>query len=84
MSNWGQVKKERATLIGGWKCETCGCELTPQTAMGHHVHYKSRGGPDTVDNCRLHCLICELWQHENDNYYRPQKQRYHQRARSRR
>lgn len=59
MSGWGQVKCEKARLIGGFRCESCGRELTRRTVIGHHITYRRHGGRDVIENCLLRCSTCE-------------------------
>jgi len=58
--SWKESKIQRAKQIGGYYCEDCGKPLTERTVIGHHIHYRRDGRDDSVKNCRLRCVPCEI------------------------
>lgn len=60
----------RATVIAldGGRCRVCG---TKQNLHVHHIHYRSEGGKDDLDNLITLCVDHHELIHSNKNLYQP-------------
>jgi 5-methylcytosine-specific restriction endonuclease McrA len=45
-----------------WKCQRCGSSIDLQV---HHLRYRGRLGPDTLDNLISLCANCHAEEHRN-------------------
>ena len=58
---WSQIKRLRAELIAGERCEICG--TTEGVIVGHHL-LTPKKRYEKVELCELRCWECEKMMHE--------------------
>lgn len=52
----------RALLIDAYysKCQYCGLEVSPDSLQVEHIHPRSKGGADSLDNYTIACRSCNM------------------------
>ena len=62
-TEWSAVKKQRAAILGSYRCEICGKVGSPQETIGHHTlpkkQMKENRSLMVPELCRLRCRSCE-------------------------
>lgn len=48
-----------ANVPGVPQCEGCGVELRPSGFIYEHIDADGLGGDPTIENCKVHCLVCK-------------------------
>jgi 5-methylcytosine-specific restriction endonuclease McrA len=62
---WAGVTAEARRLRGD-RCEIRVCCTGDRATDGHHIRKRSRGGLNTLGNCKLACRACHDWIETHD------------------